>query len=38
MTLRADRLTACPVVPGPSYSFFDTSAESGAPLGTSAPG
>lgn len=38
MTLRADRLTACPAVPGPSDSLFDTLAESGAPPGTSAAG
>lgn len=38
VTLRADRLTACPAVPGPSDSLFDTSAESGAPPGTSAAG
>lgn len=38
VTLRVDRLTACPPVPGPSDSLFDTSAESGAPPGTSAAG
>lgn len=38
VTLRADRLTACPPAPGPSDSLFNTSAESRAPPGTSAAG
>lgn len=36
--VRVDRLTSCPVVPGPSGSLFDTSAESRALPGTSAAG
>lgn len=36
VTARADRLTACPRVPGPGDSLYDTSAVSGAAPGTSA--
>ena len=38
VTARADRLTACPRVPGPGDSLYDTSAVSGDAPGTSAAG
>lgn len=38
VTVRADRLTACPPTPGPSGSLFNTSAERGALPGMSAAG